>query len=224
VRKKFRFMQIFGATRHWFRVHMAFGVLGPVLILYHSNFRLGALNSNVALICTLLVAASGLVGRYIHSKIHSDLDGTRTTLKELSDKTRITAAQRERMSALVPQLMERISTFDGAVLQPPQSLAAALLLPAKLGIATRLEGWRLASLIRRHLKAEAKKSAAVAAQRKRLQSGLTRFAHEHLRHVRRVAELNSYERMFGLWHVFHLPFFYMLVVTALIHVVAVHMY
>jgi hypothetical protein len=30
--------------------------------------------------------------------------------------------------------------------------------------------------------------------------------------------------MFGLWHLFHLPFFYMMVVTALVHVVAVHMY
>ena len=38
------------------------------------------------------------------------------------------------------------------------------------------------------------------------------------------AFLNSYERLFGLWHVFHLPFFYMLVVTAIVHVVAVHMY
>jgi hypothetical protein len=45
-----------------------------------------------------------------------------------------------------------------------------------------------------------------------------------LKRVRRVAELGSYERMFSLWHVFHLPFFYMLVVAALIHVLAVHMY
>jgi hypothetical protein len=45
-----------------------------------------------------------------------------------------------------------------------------------------------------------------------------------LRQIRRVAELGSYERLFSLWHVFHLPFFYILVVTALVHVLAVHMY
>ena len=50
LRKKLRFMGYFGATRHWFRLHMVFGVLGPVLILFHSNFALGSLNSNVALI------------------------------------------------------------------------------------------------------------------------------------------------------------------------------
>ncbi len=224
VRKKFRFMRFFGATRHWFRVHMVFGVLGPVLILYHSNFELGSLNSNVALWCTLLVAVSGLVGRYIHAKVHSDLEGNRTTLRELADKAKVTAEQRAHVTALVPQLLERISAFDAAVLHPPRSTAAALVLPAKLAVVTRLEGFRLAAVIRKQLRLQAHKSPVIAAQRKRLQVAMIRFTREHLRRVRKVAELGSYERMFGLWHLFHLPFFYMLVVTALVHVVAVHMY
>jgi len=224
VRKKFRFMRFFGETRHWFRVHMVFGVLGPILILYHSNFELGSLNSNVALYCTLLVAVSGLIGRYIHARVHTDLDGSRTTLRELADKARMTAEQQARVTALVPGLLERITAFDAVVLQPSHGLAGALLLPPKLALLTRLEGLRLAALVRRQLRIQAQKSAAVAAQRKRLQTGMTRFTREHLRRVRKVAELNSYERMFGLWHLFHLPLFYMLVVTALVHVVAVHMY
>jgi hypothetical protein len=224
VRKKFRFLAFLGATRHWFRMHMVFGVLGPILILYHSNFELGSLNSNFALLCTLLVAVSGLVGRYIHAKVHSDLDGHRTTLRELTERARVTAEQRAHIAALVPQLLERMTAFDTAVLQPPQSLASAVLLPPKLACVTRLEAFRLNALVRRQLRAQARKSTIVAAQRKRLEKALVRFVREHLRRVRRVAELNSYERLFGLWHVFHLPFFYMLVVTAIVHVVAVHMY
>ena len=77
---------------------------------------------------------------------------------------------------------------------------------------------------RRRLREQARKSPVIAKQRKRLQAAMTRFTREHLRRVRKIAELNSYERMFGLWHLFHLPFFYMLVVTAIVHVVAVHMY
>ena len=217
-------MGFFGATRHWFRMHMVFGVLGPVLILFHSNFALGSLNSNVALICMLLVAGSGLVGRYIHAKIYADLDGTRTTLRELSDKAGVTAEQRAHVAVLVPELLERITVFDKSVLEPPHGIVAALLLPAKLAFATRWEGVRLARMIRRRFRELARKSPIIAKQKKRLQAGVTRFALEHLRRVRKVAELNSYERMFGLWHLFHLPFFYMMVVTALVHVVAVHMY
>jgi hypothetical protein len=64
----------------------------------------------------------------------------------------------------------------------------------------------------------------VRAQRAELERSVSRFVREHLRRVRRVAELGSWERLFSLWHVFHLPFFYMLVLAALIHVLAVHMY
>jgi hypothetical protein len=110
------------------------------------------------------------------------------------------------------------------VLQPSQGLLAALLLPPKLAVLTRVERLRLKSVVRRSLRAQAAKSSVIAAQHKRLRVAMNRFIAEHLRRVRRVAELNSYERMFSLWHLFHLPFFYMLVVTAVFHVIAVHMY
>jgi hypothetical protein len=224
LRKKLRFMSYFGATRHWFRMHMVFGVLGPVLILFHSNFAFGSLNSNVALVCMLLVAGSGLVGRYIHAHIFADLDGKRTTLRELTEKAGMSDQQRKHVAVLVPELLERITLFDRLVLEPPHGIASALLLPAKLAFATRWEGFRLERMIRRKFRELARKSPVIAQQKKRLQAAVTHFALEHLRRVRKVAELNSYERMFGLWHLFHLPFFYMMVVTALVHVVAVHMY
>ena len=224
LRKKLRFMSYLGATRHWFRMHMVFGVLGPVLILFHSNFAFGSLNSNVALICMLLVAGSGLVGRYIHAHIYADLDGKRTTFLELADKAGVTAEQRAHIAVLVPELLERITVFDKSVLEPPHGIVAALVLPAKLAFATRWEGIRLGRMIRRRFRELARKSPIIAKQQKRLRSAVTHFALEHLRRARKVAELNSYERMFGLWHLFHLPFFYMMVVTALVHVVAVHMY
>jgi hypothetical protein len=40
----------------------------------------------------------------------------------------------------------------------------------------------------------------------------------------RVAELDSYERLFALWHVLHLPLFFMLLVAGIAHVIAVHLY
>ncbi len=224
LRKRLKFMHALGATRHWFRMHMVFGVLGPVLILYHCNFAFGSLNDTVALSCTLLVALSGLVGRYVYAKIHVDLDGHRTSLGALSSRARISAGDRKHVAALVPQLLERLTAYDAAVLAPPRSALASLLLPLKLAIQTRWTGARLTWYARRQLRARAKRSAVIRAERSRLERALARFIAEHLRRVRRVAELGSYERMFSLWHVFHLPFFYMLVVAALIHVLAVHMY
>jgi hypothetical protein len=224
VRKRLRSLRWLGPIRYWFRMHMVFGVLGPVLILYHSNFSFGSLNDTVALACTILVAMSGLVGRYVHAKIHTDLDGHRTTLEQLTEDARITAVQRREAAALVPGLLDRLATYDALVLTAPATTTHALLLPLKLAVATRREAWRLARFAARELRLLASHSAIVRAQRAELQRSVTRFVREHLRRVRRVAELGSWERLFSLWHVFHLPFFYMLVLAALIHVLAVHMY
>jgi hypothetical protein len=164
------------------------------------------------------------VGRYVHAKIHTDLDGHRATLEQLKEGARITAVQRREAVALVPGLLDRLSAYDTLVLSAPGSATHALLLPLKLGIATRWEALRLARFARRQIDALAQRSEIVRAQRAQLRHSATRFVHDHLRRVRRVAELGSYERLFSLWHVFHLPFFYMLVMAALIHVLAVHMY
>jgi len=224
LRKRLRWMRVLGPTKHWFRMHMIFGVAGPVLILYHCNFTPGSINDTVALACTLLVAGSGLVGRYLYMKIHVDLDGHRATLRELSERTQITAAQSSEIRALVPNLLERITTYDELVLAQHEGGFATLALPFKLAIATRWRAFTLRRFARTTLRKQARKSAVVAAQRRRLEVATCRFIDDHLRHVRRVAELRSYERLFSLWHVFHLPFFFMLVIAALIHVLAVHMY
>jgi hypothetical protein len=64
-----RSLRTFGSVVFWFRLHMTLGLIGPTLILFHANFRLGSLNSNVAMFAMLLVAASGIVGRYLYRKI-----------------------------------------------------------------------------------------------------------------------------------------------------------
>jgi hypothetical protein len=165
-----------------------------------------------------------LVGRYVYAKVHVDLDGHRASLEQLSENARITAVQRREAVALVPGLLERLTAYDATVLEPPARTSAVLWLPLTLAVTTRWEAVRLAWFTRSKLRALAQRSDVVRARRRELQASITAFIREHLRRVRRVAELGSYERMFSIWHVFHLPCFYMLVVAALIHVLAVHMY
>jgi hypothetical protein len=39
-----------------------------------------------------------------------------------------------------------------------------------------------------------------------------------------AAQFSTWEWLFSLWHVAHVPFIYLLVVCGIVHVVAVHMY
>jgi hypothetical protein len=42
--------------------------------------------------------------------------------------------------------------------------------------------------------------------------------------VVKVAHFTAYEKLFSLWHVAHIPFVYLLVISAVVHVLAVHAY
>jgi hypothetical protein len=42
--------------------------------------------------------------------------------------------------------------------------------------------------------------------------------------VNKAATLAFYERLLSLWHVLHVPLFILLVLTAIVHVIAVHLY
>ena len=58
-------------------------------------------------------------------------------------------------------------------------------------------------------------------RRERLARKLIR---RYLQSVVRVAQYTAYERLFSLWHVAHVPFVYLLIISAIVHVVAVHAY
>jgi len=75
LRKRFKLFRGIGGVRAWFRIHMLLGVIGPALVLVHSNFKLGSLNSSMALTAMLIVATSGFAGRFFYSKIHRGLYG-----------------------------------------------------------------------------------------------------------------------------------------------------
>src|ERR1700731_1033578 len=115
ARKRVRWLAFLGPTVRWFRFHMLLGVAGPLCILYHANFPLGATNSNVALISMLTVAGSGIVGRYIYSRVHHGLYGRKATLGGLragSDNLHSVSAS----VAFVPELVERLEAAERRML------------------------------------------------------------------------------------------------------------
>jgi hypothetical protein len=223
VRKRIRLLARFGATRHWFRIHMMLGIVGPVLILYHCNFDLGDLNSKVALFCTLLVAGSGVVGRYLYAGIHNGLYGSKATLRDLVGNLQKSLAG-GRASALIDPIRAELTALDQRVLAPPATLGESLARPWVIGWQTRRSYWRLVNATRRELMRKSVTSAAVDQHADRLEHTIRRYLREHLAQVRQVARFNSFERLFSLWHVIHVPFFLMMILSAVFHVFAVHLY
>ena len=224
ARKHFAWLSFLGSVAHWFRFHMVLGILGPLCILYHSNFGLGAANSNVALFCMLTVAGSGLIGRYIYSRIHLGLYGRKVSLGDLRDGADGLRALSGTVSFL-PELVARLERREKSLLATgPHLPGLGFLKPIAVSVKTLLARWTLRRYVRKALRAAARTSPTIAEQRKRLKKAAAGYIDKRLVATRRVAEFQAYERLFSLWHALHLPLIFMLVIAAVVHIVAVHVY
>ena len=129
LRKRIKKLKFLGPLPRWFRNHMIFGISAPIAALYHCNFSLGSLNSRIALYSALIVAGSGLIGRFIYRKIHHGLYGRKASLKELLERIKVPAPGAVKFGSLIPELSARLTQYDRDVLSPPDNLLSCFLLP-----------------------------------------------------------------------------------------------
>jgi hypothetical protein len=223
ARKRWRWLNFMGTTKRWFQVHMIFGIVGPLLILFHSNFSFGATNSNVALFCMLVVSGSGLFGRYFYTHIHHGLYGSKATLTELRSHAERLRTSSATTVALLPELAERLEAEEKRLMQRGMR-AFVLLRPFVAGFGTLLARLRLYVYVKGAIRTEAAKSPTLQQHASRLYKRATIYVDARLNATRRVIEFDAYERLFSLWHLLHLPLFFMLLIAGIVHVVAVHVY
>ncbi len=224
LRKHFRFAQNWGRMKWWFWLHMSLGIGGPLLILVHSTFRVGSLNGGVALYSMIIVALSGVVGRFIYRHVNKGLRGEEITLKELQVFARMHQDDARSRLAFAPEVEARLKAFEQAELGAKPGWVTyfrqVLWLPLK-----RWQTYRACDpALRQALTTLAPKKSwreQDVARHHRLALKLVR---SYLDAVVGVAQFTAYERLFALWHVAHIPFVYLLVVSAVVHVVAVHAY
>jgi hypothetical protein len=224
ARKHFSWLRFLGPTPSWFRFHMVLGIVGPLCILFHSNFKTGAANSNVALFCMLTVAGSGFIGRYLYAHIHYGLYGRKLELGELQASA---SGLRElsRSVSFLPDLVERLEAAEQRLLAcGPRLSLLGFLKPVVVRLATVRARWRLHRYVRRGLRASARTSSVIAAESKRLRRTANAYIDRRLAATQRVAAFQGYERLFSLWHALHIPLIFMLIIAAVVHVIAVNVY
>lgn len=217
LRKRARFMQRWGPLRHWFRWHMIMGIVGPTMVLFHSTFHLRSLNATVALTSMVIVVASGIIGRFIYTKIHYGLYGHRATLEKLRQSVSDESGQVTALCRRVPGIKEWVESFEQEADRFYRSPLRWWHLP-RLAFKRRLCASRCARELRasttfRHGH-ESRGEAAEAIA----------MVDRYLRQAQRVAEFTAYERLFALWHILHIPLIFLLATSAIFHVIAVYMY
>ena len=224
LRKRLRFLHAIGPTRFWFRMHMVFGLVGPLLVLYHCNFQLGSFNSRVALFCMLLVAGSGIIGKHFYAAIHRGLYGRKTSLAELQKDLAASLEKSHGLAVIMPQLVARLDELSKELQGCRVTRSLGVRRSLKWTFThhyTRLSLWLTA---RRELKNAARQNDIVARDYQRLMRAASRYIRDYTQLTGRVAQFSFYERLFALWHILHLPIFFMMVLSVMFHILAVHMY
>lgn len=224
LRKRVPVMRHWGAAKYWFAIHMVCGIGGPLLVILHTGYAIGSINAAVALTSMLLVAGSGIVGRFIYLHIHRGLSGAHWTLGELQAVVGFSSGEVHSKLAFAPRVEQALQQFRDLALNP--------------GRGAWRRAWHFASLparaqlARRHCRRELDialkaKAAALKWERPELERRRRKGAKlidNFLDAVVTAAQFQTYERLFSLWHVLHVPLVWMLVVSAIVHVVAVHAY
>lgn len=224
ARKRYSWLRWMGGIPAWFEFHMVLGVVGPVLILFHANFHTGATNSNVALFSMLLVAGSGVVGRYIYTRLHARFESHEGTLEQLKAVGERLRTQSTTVSML-PGLLDTIERVERQLMEPPKGNFTRLMHLSTGAVRMWLARWLVRREIKRAVrKARRTESMLVAQHASRLGEVVRQYAYRRLDAGRRRYELRAYSRLFSFWHVLHIPLFFMLLIAGIVHVIAINVY
>ena len=164
-------------------------------------------------------AISGIIGRFIYRRIHHGLYGSRATLQELQRELEQQFAALDPLLAWLPAVRREVDRFSSLAGERSTGWRRRTVHFVTLGGKRYLAGRRIRRAITagRPALGEPRSSPAELA-------ALLRTIDATLRAVQRTAQFTTYERLFSLWHVLHVPVVYMLAISAIVHVVAVHMY
>ena len=172
----------------------------------------------------LLVAGSGIVGRHFYARIHRGLYGRKTSLTELQTDLSTSIEKGHGLATLMPELVAKLDAYSKEL--------QGCHLTRTIGVGRSLR-WTLTHhfmrvslwlTARRELKRAATTSDTVRRDFSTIMKSTSSYIGEFTVLLGRVAQFSFYERLFALWHIFHLPIFLMMVLSAITHVLAVHMY
>ena len=207
IRKRIGSALRIGSVAAWMRVHTIVGLTLPFLVAVHAGWRFRGL-IGLGYVAMLIVALSGIVGRYLYGRIPRTRAGVELTRDEIGGRRRALVTEIAANLRLDPrEIEEALAPNENA--RPVSGIGATF----RRLLVDDWTRWRTMSELRRRWKARVRSSGGDA---RAVESAL-RLAREEIRLGQHLRMLDATQRVFRHWHVAHRP----VSVTALV-AVAVH--
>jgi hypothetical protein len=201
VRKRVGALRRFGALSRWLDVHIFLGVVGPLLVVLHSSFKVQGLVA-LSFWSMIAVALSGVLGRYLYLQIPRSRAGDELSLEQIRAQDAALARRLETEFGLGRARIEELERLT--LPHPGRGTWSALL--AVLASDLRLRS-RLAAFARGcpEVPARELKPFLALARQKAV--------------VRRRIELwDALRALFHHWHVVHKPFAVVMYLFMALHI------
>lgn len=209
LRKKFAFASL-GSMRVWLNFHMFLGIVGPILITFHTTFKFGGLigTSYWAMLATVVF---GVLGRYLYIQIPRSISGAELSMREID--TIVAAMERRLESQIGRKGPEEKAIFEllGGVAEPPAQGGNAfrvLLGMMATDLGNRLRTWRLKRALVNEFGLDGWTAARTIALVRR-KAAL----------IRKKNLLATSHRMLKYWHVVHIPLAIVMFSIMFIHII-----
>lgn len=203
VRKRMRAMRNAGAIGVWLDYHILLGICGPVFVILHSSFKVHGLVA-LSFWSMIVVALSGVLGRYLYRQIPRSRAGDELSLSEVHELDEALSGRLVEEFGLEPAAIEELDQIARQGAAGKRSLTLLILsLP--------LDALNLRRRLRRFRKHHPEVQRGV---RRAFERATRRKAQLH----RRIAMWGRLHRLFHYWHVVHKPFAVIMYLFMVVHV------
>jgi len=196
IRKRFHIWQGIGKTAGWFDFHIFCGILGPILIIFHSNFKVDGLVS-ISFWSMIICSSSGIIGRYFYIqtlKKKEEINRNTNSIKLKFEEKYASKFSKEEIEKVFTDTIN-LAGARSDISNPIQIFVASII--GDFNLAYRAPGRNLGIM-------------------KQDMHQLKKYGIEK----RRILFIDPFTRLLGYWHSFHLPFAIFMYLVAVIHIVA----
>ncbi|HEX7183706.1 MAG TPA: hypothetical protein VF756_17875 [Thermoanaerobaculia bacterium] len=208
LRKRVKALKGLGRLRDWLNFHIFCGIIGPLLVVLHSSFKVQGLVA-LSFWSMIAVALSGVLGRYLYLQIPRTRAGDELTLSDV-EAQRGELSRRLREDFHLPE--ETLQELDAVARTGISAKTGVFSVLFHLPFQAVSLRWRLHAF-RRRLQRELQ-----GAPRPLLRE-MTWAVRQKAVLERRILLWSRLQQLFHYWHVFHKPFAVVMYVFMVVHIV-----
>jgi len=200
LRKRVKAMYRLGRLKYWLEFHIFLCTLGPMLVLFHSAFKFGGLIS-ISFWSMVAVVLSGVVGRFIYIQIPRTVEGEELDIEDIQ------ALQEEIKVKLKNDYNLNENTFEKLIqlLDSKEETPGVLATIFNFNFSKRRILFKIKSLLKKEIDKEHFRE-------------FTELIKKEISLNTKISHLTLMKKLFGYWHVIHLPFALIMLIIAIVHV------